>query len=136
MLISFIEVWSRNYNSFQYFYIFCSLWGDQGSHLHKILKGCSPYLNVNWRQGARIWFGKKCIFLHYFQDLFEFGPRDSTCRTLKRYCKMSRLALNEKATFFFVSETQQFVQGVKWWRQQVACVSSKHPFATFNMVRL
>ena len=50
---------------------------------------------------------------------------------------MSRFALNENATqFFFVPETQQFVQGVKWWRQQVACVSSKHPFANFNIVCL
>ena len=44
--------------------------------------------------------------------------------------------MKKQLIFFFVSETQQFVQGVKWWRQQVACVSSKHPFATFNMVRL
>ena len=50
---------------------------------------------------------------------------------------MSRFALNENATqFFLVRETQQFVQGVKWWRQQVACVSSKHPFANFNIVCL
>ena len=50
---------------------------------------------------------------------------------------MSRLALNEKAThFFFRIRNSTICSGGEWWRQQLACVSSRHPFATFNMVSL